>query len=74
MTLAKQDTGSPGAVPEGHVRLTIDGREVEMKIYDDESDATTAQQLYQRLIDAGDAGKDCSMIIKLADGSLDAAK
>ena len=29
MTLAKQDTDSPGAVPEGHVRLTIDGREVD---------------------------------------------
>ena len=32
------------------------------------------QQLYQRLIDAGESGKDCSMIIKLADGSLDPAK
>jgi 3-hydroxyisobutyrate dehydrogenase len=32
------------------------------------------QQLYQRLIDAGESGKDCSMIIKLADGSLDSAK
>ncbi|MDQ4102626.1 MAG: NADH-quinone oxidoreductase subunit G, partial [Actinomycetota bacterium] len=29
MTMAKQDTDSPGAVPEGHVRLTIDGREVD---------------------------------------------
>ncbi|MGH3796577.1 MAG: NADH-quinone oxidoreductase subunit G [Pseudonocardiaceae bacterium] len=28
MTLAKQEAGSP-AVPEGHVRLTIDGREVD---------------------------------------------
>jgi 3-hydroxyisobutyrate dehydrogenase len=32
------------------------------------------QQLYQRLIDAGESGKDCSMIIKLADGSLESAK
>jgi 3-hydroxyisobutyrate dehydrogenase len=32
------------------------------------------QQLFQQLIDAGEAGKDCSMIIKLADGSLDSAK
>ncbi|WP_350003706.1 3-hydroxyisobutyrate dehydrogenase [Pseudarthrobacter sp. WHRI 8279] len=32
------------------------------------------QQLYQRLIDAGESGKDCSMIIRLADGSLDPAK
>lgn len=31
------------------------------------------QQLFQRLIDAGDAGKDCSMIIKLVDGSLEPA-
>lgn len=31
------------------------------------------QQLFQRLIDAGDAGKDCSMIIKLVDGSLQPA-
>ena len=30
------------------------------------------QQLFQRLIDAGEAGKDCSMIIKLVDGSLEA--
>ncbi|QHK22081.1 3-hydroxyisobutyrate dehydrogenase [Pseudarthrobacter psychrotolerans] len=29
------------------------------------------QQLFQRLVDAGQSGKDCSMIIKLADGSLD---
>jgi 3-hydroxyisobutyrate dehydrogenase len=32
------------------------------------------QQLYQRLIDSGNSGKDCSMIIKLADGSLDSAQ
>jgi 3-hydroxyisobutyrate dehydrogenase len=32
------------------------------------------QQLYQRLIDSGNPGKDCSMIIKLADGSLDSAQ
>ena len=31
------------------------------------------QQLFQRLIDAGQSGKDCSMIIKLVDGTLDAA-
>jgi 3-hydroxyisobutyrate dehydrogenase len=31
------------------------------------------QQLFQQLIDAGGSGKDCSMIIKLVDGSLDAA-
>jgi 3-hydroxyisobutyrate dehydrogenase len=31
------------------------------------------QQLFQQLIDAGESGKDCSMIIKLVDGSLDAA-
>ena len=31
------------------------------------------QQLFQRLIDAGDAGTDCSMIIKLVDGSLQPA-
>lgn len=29
------------------------------------------QQLFQRLIDSGEAGKDCSMIIKLVDGTLD---
>lgn len=28
------------------------------------------QQMFQRLIDSGDADKDCSMIIKLVDGSL----
>ena len=28
------------------------------------------QQLFARLIDAGHAGKDCSMIVKLVDGSL----
>lgn len=28
------------------------------------------QQLFQRLVDAGEAGKDCSMIVKLVDGSL----
>lgn len=28
------------------------------------------QQLFQRLIDDGQGGKDCSMIIKLVDGSL----
>lgn len=28
------------------------------------------QQLFQRLLDAGQGGKDCSMIIKLVDGSL----
>lgn len=28
------------------------------------------QQLFQRLIDEGEGGKDCSMIIKLVDGSL----
>jgi 3-hydroxyisobutyrate dehydrogenase len=27
--------------------------------------------LFQRLIDSGDAGKDCSMIVKLVDGTLD---
>lgn len=31
------------------------------------------QQLFQRLVDAGESGKDCSMIIKLVDGSLDAS-
>ncbi|WP_434615547.1 3-hydroxyisobutyrate dehydrogenase [Arthrobacter sp. A5] len=29
------------------------------------------EQLYQRLIDAGDAGKDCSIIVKLVDGTLE---
>ena len=29
------------------------------------------EQLFQRLIDAGDAGKDCSMIVKLVDGTLE---
>lgn len=29
------------------------------------------QQLFQKLIDAGESGKDCSMIIKVVDGSLD---
>ena len=29
------------------------------------------QQLFQQLIDAGESGKDCSMIIKLVDGSLE---
>ena len=29
------------------------------------------QQLFQRLIDSGQSGRDCSMIIKLVDGSLD---
>lgn len=28
------------------------------------------QQLFQRLVDAGQAGKDCSMIVSLVDGSL----
>jgi 3-hydroxyisobutyrate dehydrogenase len=32
------------------------------------------QQLFQRLIDAGQSGIDCSAIVKLVDGSLDAAK
>jgi 3-hydroxyisobutyrate dehydrogenase len=32
-----------------------------------------AQQLYQRLLDAGYGRKDCSMIIKLMDGTLDSA-
>ena len=32
------------------------------------------QQLFQRLIDAGQAGKDCSAIVKLVDGSLESAK
>lgn len=32
------------------------------------------QELFQRLIDSGQSGKDCSMIIKLVDGSLDSAK
>ena len=31
------------------------------------------QQLFQRLIDSGESGKDCSMIIKLVDGSLESA-
>ncbi|MHA7190570.1 3-hydroxyisobutyrate dehydrogenase [Arthrobacter sp. MDT2-16] len=31
---------------------------------------THVQQLFQRLIDEGEGGKDCSMIIKLVDGSL----
>jgi 3-hydroxyisobutyrate dehydrogenase len=31
------------------------------------------QQLFQRLIDSGESGKDCSMIIKLIDGSLEPA-
>ncbi|GAP57097.1 probable 3-hydroxyisobutyrate dehydrogenase [Arthrobacter sp. Hiyo6] len=31
------------------------------------------QQLFQRLIDSGQSGKDCSMIIKLVDGSLESA-
>ena len=31
------------------------------------------QQLFQRLIDSGESGKDCSMIIKLIDGSLESA-
>ena len=29
------------------------------------------QQLFQRLVDAGQAGRDCSMIVSLVDGSLD---
>lgn len=32
------------------------------------------QQLFQRLIDADQAGRDCSMIIKLVDGTLDQAQ
>ena len=32
------------------------------------------QQLFQRLIDSGQSGMDCSAIVKLVDGSLDAAK
>lgn len=32
------------------------------------------QQLFQRLIDSGQSGMDCSMIVKLVDGSLDAAQ
>ncbi|MEO5781090.1 MULTISPECIES: 3-hydroxyisobutyrate dehydrogenase [Arthrobacter] len=32
------------------------------------------QQLFQRLIDSGQSGMDCSMIVKLVDGSLDAAR
>ncbi|MGP4032441.1 3-hydroxyisobutyrate dehydrogenase [Pseudarthrobacter sp. 1C304] len=32
------------------------------------------QQLFQRLIDSGQSGIDCSAIVKLVDGSLDAAK
>lgn len=32
------------------------------------------QQLFQRLIDAGQSGIDCSAIVKLVDGTLDAAK
>ena len=32
------------------------------------------QQLFQRLIDAGQSGMDCSAIVKLVDGSLDTAK
>lgn len=31
------------------------------------------QQLFQRLIDSGQAAKDCSMIVKLVDGSLETA-
>ena len=31
------------------------------------------QQLFARLIDAGQAGKDCSMIVQLVDGTLQAA-
>ena len=31
------------------------------------------QRLFQRLIDSGESGKDCSMIIKLVDGSLESA-
>ena len=31
------------------------------------------QQLFQRLIDSGESGKDCSMIIKLIDGTLASA-
>ena len=31
------------------------------------------QALFQRLIDSGQSGKDCSMIIKLVDGSLEAS-
>lgn len=29
------------------------------------------EQLLQRLIDAGDAGKDCSIIVKVVDGTLE---
>ena len=32
------------------------------------------QQLFQRLIDSGQSGMDCSAIVKLVDGSLDTAK
>jgi len=32
------------------------------------------QQLFQRLIDSGKAGMDCSAIVKLVDGTLDTAK
>ncbi len=31
------------------------------------------QELFQRVIDAGGSGKDCSLIIKLVDGSLDSS-
>jgi 3-hydroxyisobutyrate dehydrogenase len=31
------------------------------------------QQLFQRLIDSGNAGMDCSAIVKLVDGTLDTA-
>lgn len=31
------------------------------------------QQLFQQLVDSGKAGKDCSMIVKLVDGSLETA-
>ena len=31
------------------------------------------QQLFQRLIDSGQSAKDCSMIVKLVDGSLKTA-
>ena len=31
------------------------------------------QQLFQRLIDSGQSGQDCSMIVKLVDGTLDPA-
>ena len=32
------------------------------------------QQLFQRLIDSGKSGQDCSAIVKLVDGTLDTAK